>query len=391
MAGKKGMRLRTWGTLRRLPSGKWQASYVGPDLGRHVAQMTYTAKMDAEHWLSDERRLIERNEWTAPRLRAEADRARSKTLGEYTTDWLETRTLKPRTKIGYEASYNNFIRDKLGNVTLSALNAETVRRWYSAMDKTKPTARAHAYQLLHAVCATALTDGLLTANPCNLPRAMSAPTQKQTTILGVDDIAKLANSIEPQRFKSLVLVAAWCGLRFGEVVELRRKDIGLDGAIVTVARAVTHRKGECHPDTTKTGKGRTVVVPPHIRQDLMDHLEHNVGDKPDSLLFPPVRGGCHLDNKVFSDSYFKPALTAIGREGVTPHGLRHFAGTQTARVGNLVETMGRLGHSTVKASLIYQQIVSGRDAEVADALSDVVAVRFGCRRLGPTGWVRLAV
>jgi integrase len=72
---------------------------------------------------------------------------------------------------------------------------------------------------------------------------------------------------------------------------------------------------------------------------------------------------------VFSDSYFKPALKAIGREAVTPHGLRHFAGTQTARVANLVENMQRLGHSTVKASLIYQQVVSGRDAEVADALS----------------------
>ncbi len=154
--------------------------------------------MDAEHWLAVERRSIERDEWTAPRLRAEAQRARSKTLGEYATDWLETRSLKPRTKIGYEASYNNYIKGKLEDVPLSALNAETVRRWYAAMDKAKPTARAHAYQLLHAVCATALTDGLLSTNPCNLTRAMSTPTKRQPTILGVDEIAKLANTIEPQ-------------------------------------------------------------------------------------------------------------------------------------------------------------------------------------------------
>ncbi|HTH84846.1 hypothetical protein [Mycobacterium sp.] len=51
------------------------------------------------------------------------------------------------------------------------------------------------------------------------------------------------------------------------------------------------------------------------------------------------------------------------------HDLRHFVGTQTARVGNLRETMERLGHRTPKASLIYQQIVNGRNAEVADALS----------------------
>ncbi len=46
---QKRMKLRAWGTLRRLPSGKWQASYVGPDLTRHTAPITYTARMDAEH------------------------------------------------------------------------------------------------------------------------------------------------------------------------------------------------------------------------------------------------------------------------------------------------------------------------------------------------------
>jgi integrase len=90
--------------------------------------------------------------------------------------------------------------------------------------------------------------------------------------------------------------------------------------------------------------------------------------------FPPERGGYYLRDKVFRESNFDPALTAIGREGVnsptpTIHDLRHFAGTRTARVGNLVETMGRLGHKTVQASLIYQAIAQGRNAEVAEALS----------------------
>lgn len=115
-------------------------------------------------------------------------------------------------------------------------------------------------------------------------------------------------------------------------------------------------------------------MPPHIRVDLARHLERHVAKEPGALLFPPTRGGCHLNDKVFRDDVLNPALASIGRDGEkkprpTIHDLRHFAGTQTARVGNLVETMGRLGHSTVKASLIYQQIVSGRDAEVADALS----------------------
>ncbi|HTQ22235.1 MAG TPA: hypothetical protein VML93_34050 [Mycobacterium sp.] len=80
-----------------------------------------------------------------------------------------------------------------------------------------------------------------------------------------------------------------------------------------------------------------------------------------------------LNDSVFA-KHFSPALKTIGREGVRIHDLRHFAGTQTARVGNLVETMGRLGHSTVKASLTYQAIVSGRDREIAAALSALAAV-----------------
>ena len=61
----------------------------------------------------------------------------------------------------------------------------------------------------------------------------------------------------------------------------------------------------------------------------------------------------------------------IKRDDLRIHDLRHFAGTQVARVGNLTESMARLGHSTVKASLIYQSVVSGRDAEIAAALSEL--------------------
>jgi hypothetical protein len=124
--------------------------------------------MDAEHWLASERRLIERDKWTAPRLRAEVVRSRSKTLGNFATDWLETRKFKLRTKIGYESMLENHIKLKIGNVPLPALNAETLRRWYSGLGSEHTTRNAHVYGLLHAVCATAVTDGLLTSNPANL-------------------------------------------------------------------------------------------------------------------------------------------------------------------------------------------------------------------------------
>src|ERR1700760_2819355 len=72
---------RGWGRIRKLPSKRWPANYVGPDLARHNAPHTFTAKMDAERWLSDERRSIERDEWTAPAARRAVAKAKGVTLG----------------------------------------------------------------------------------------------------------------------------------------------------------------------------------------------------------------------------------------------------------------------------------------------------------------------
>jgi integrase len=199
---------------------------------------------------------------------------------------------------------------------------------------------------------------------------MNPPRQRDPAVLTVTEVAALADAIRPERLKALVLLCAWTAVRWGEVSELRRKDVGDDCEILFVTRAVTRRDGVYRVDTPKAGKGRAVVIPPHIREDLRNHLSTHVAKEDDALLFPAARGG-HINDRVFSREYFAAALKSIGREKVRVHDLRHFAGTQTARVGNLVETMGRLGHSTVKASLIYQQIVSGRDAAVADALSEL--------------------
>jgi integrase len=86
-------------------------------------------------------------------------------------------------------------------------------------------------------------------------------------------------------------------------------------------------------------------------------------------LAQPAQSGRHLNDQVFRRQ-FNTALAAIGREGVRVHDLRHFAGTMTALTGaTLAERMARLGHSTPKAALLYQQVASGRAEEIAAGLS----------------------
>lgn len=372
MAGKQGR--RGWGRIRKLPSSKrFQANYVGPDKVRYNAPYTFTSRLDAEAWLASERRLIELSAWTSPPVRAAAQTASFETVSQYAGRWIAQRKLSERTRREYESKLRLHIAPTpLGAVPIASLTAPMVRAWQAGLDKKYPTRNAHCYSLLHAVCETAVTsDELLTVNPCQIKGAMYAPTQRKAVILSVEELAALAEAIRPERLKALVLLKAWCGLRWGEVIELRRKDIDNDAEVVRVRRAVGHRKG-CHIGPLKQGTPHTVVIPPHIRADLKHHLDVHVAKDEEALLFPPARGGCHLNDRVFRD-YLDPALESIGQktgeDGMRVHDLKHFAGTMASRVGNLRETMARLGHSTVKAALVYQGEVSGRDAEIAAALS----------------------
>ena len=280
---------RGWGKLRRRASGRWEASYIGPDLARHSAPDTFTARMDAEHWLAEEHRLIERGRWISPKTRAAQRNAQGTTLAEYAGKWIEQRTLKPGTAIEYRRIKARLIDPTIGKLPLRSVTADAVRGWRTGLGTDTPRRNSHAYGLLHAVLKTAVTDELIPSNPCQIARAMNVPTKRQAVIPTVPELAAVADAIRPEQLRALVLVSAWCGLRWGEVIELRRKDIDDICEVITVSRAVTHRGRGCNVSTPKSGKGRTCVVPPHIRADLTHHLELYVGKDPDALVFPALR------------------------------------------------------------------------------------------------------
>lgn len=97
MAGKPGRRV--WGWVRRLPSKQYQASYIHPPKTqcRHIAPPTFSARIDAEGWLSTEPRAIELGTWAEPAARVAAVKSRAVSLDEYAQRWLSERSLKPRT------------------------------------------------------------------------------------------------------------------------------------------------------------------------------------------------------------------------------------------------------------------------------------------------------
>uniref|UniRef100_UPI003D8F9097 tyrosine-type recombinase/integrase n=1 Tax=Gordonia sp. B7-2 TaxID=3420932 RepID=UPI003D8F9097 len=363
MAGKPGR--RGWGYIRKLPSGRFQASYIGDDLKRHKAPRTFTAKMDAEAWLAKERRELEVGTWEPPKRPVPA-----LDLETYADRWVDERKLRPRTATGYRALLRLHINPVLGAKAVASITPEMVRRWYIGLGTDHPTRNSHAYQLLHAVMATAVTDDLIAANPVHIRGAMHTERKRQPVILTPAEVRKLADAM-PADLSTSVLLAAWCGLRWGETSELRRKDVDLDNGILTVARGVTYRDKVFRVQGTKSGVVRRVVMPPHIVDHIRAHLDERVADDPEALLFPAPGSNGHLVDVLYRKSFTK-AAKAIGRDDLHVHDLRHFAGTQAARVGGTTaEVMARLGHSTVGAAMKYQASDLKRDRQIATALSEL--------------------
>ena len=283
MSNTKGH--RSWGHVRQQATkGKlWQASYVGPDGLRHFAPTTFTHRSDAESWLGKERRLVENDSlgeatWIAPRERALIAKVAVDKLKDYAATDIAQRTLKPRTRIHYTTMLTDHIEPQLGNVPMNRLTPAMIRAWYAKTLVDSPTYRKHAYDLLKSICNTAVKDGLLDRNPCT-ERISRAKTKHDMDILTADELAAVADAIKPERFKALVLLSAWCALRFGEATELRRKDISDDCSTLSITRGVVHRPSadsdkRCYVGTTKSGESRTVVIPPHIRAEHQAPSRH---------------------------------------------------------------------------------------------------------------------
>ncbi len=368
------MSRRGFGNIRKLPSKRWQASYYGPDLARHPAPHTFASKMDAEVWLAQERALVVGgSDWVPPQRRAEIEeRLAPPEFEEYAGQWLADRSLKPRTRDGYEHLLRRYLVPEFGDLPVPDLTPAVVRRWWAGLSKDHPTVNARAYALLRAILSTAVTDEILASNPCRVRGASNPPTKKEVRPATLAELLVLTDEMPDSR-RAAVLLCAWCALRIGEVLELRRRDIDLARAVVSVTRAVAWVGGQPIVGTPKSAAGtRQVSVPPHIVPALQHHLDAHVCAGADALLFPSVRDArWHLQPTVLRQSWRK-ARAVAGREDLRIHDLRHTGATLAAITGaTLAELQARLGHSTVAAALRYQHAAQGRDAEIALRLSEL--------------------
>jgi integrase len=358
-----------FGRIRQLPSRRYQASYAGPDLALHKASSTFETLMDARAWLVAEQRHIDAGDWIAPHRRNQA--VQVATFGAFAEAWLADRPLKPSTRDLYRHLLDQRILPTVGEVPLKDITALTVRQWYAGLPAELPTRRAHAYALLRTILASAVTDDLIASNPCHIRGAGITKRAHKIKPASVAELEAIAANLPP-RFRLMALLASWCAMRWGELVELRRSDIDLKSAKIMIRRAAVVVAGEIVVGTPKSAAGvRDVSVPPHLLPVVRDHLANFTEWGKAGLLFRGPDGG-HLEHGAFYRHWDK-ARKAAGRPDLRFHDLRHTGAVLAAQTGaTLAELMGRLGHTTPTMALRYQHVSQDRDAEIARLLSEMV-------------------
>ncbi|WP_193596239.1 tyrosine-type recombinase/integrase [Microbacterium sp. YJN-G] len=389
------------------------------------APQTFDSRPAARAWLADQENSLRGGVWIDPRLGAE-------TVGGYAEDWLRSRTdLAPRTVEFYRGALDRYIIPKLGALALSALTPVKVNAWraeclreaaerhaepeppkenpvrgwalangiqvavtgriprsvrdaWEAAGSPLPGSQARSdrgdgsaavaasYRALKTILATAERDDIIAKNPCRLRNASASPVidRKPAT---AEQVRALAEAM-PDRYAAAVTLAAWSGLRSGELRALARRHIDLENGTVRVERAVVEVDGKTpvFGPTKTAGSRRTVALPGFVIDVLKKHLDQYVDQGAEELMFGTASGA--ILTRHWLGDMFRRAREQVGLPALRWHDLRHTGASLAYSVGASVpDVQKRLGHTTMRAAAIYAHSYDETDRKIADRLS----VAFG--------------
>lgn len=387
----------SFGTVRKLPSGRYQARYPEANGQRVTAPTTFATKREALDWLAGVR---------ADKMRGQFrdHRAGSEAFGTYAAAWIENGgsrgRLAPKTRANNEDLLAGLLAP-LHGYPLNAITPAIVRAWYSRARKDLaatlkrraeearrkvveaakrrgveppeappiPTGESRlrqAYTLLRSILQTAVRDGLIGSNPCQIVGAGSV-AHPERPLMTPEALAAIVNAM-PEQWTLPIRVMFGAHLRVGELVALQRGDY-TDG-VLRVERQTIRVRGEFITTPTKTGNARSVALPPRIAAEVEAHLAVTTGFGK-SPLFPRADGEAITGNAL--GQAWRKAARSIGLGQFHVHDVRHAGLTMAAQFGATTrELMARAGHSTARAALIYQHAAEERGFAIAagmDALA----------------------
>ena len=302
------------------------------------------------------------------------------TVAELAQQWLDSAiNLAAGTRTTYRRDLNRYILPRFGETQIGKVTPEAIQRWISEeLDRLAPSSVHRHYRTMRTMFAFAIKRDLLIKNPC---LAVTPPRVPRTdmNVLSVEQIEGIADAITA-RYRCFVLLAAYGGLRFSELVGLRRRDINADQ--VTVAGQLLLIDNVWERTEAKTYSGhRTITISATVADERAAHLATWTGPEPDALVFTNQHGrpvGPSFRQNVWAPACakvglgsrtiknHKPAFSGIPRF----HDLRHTAASLAIAAGAHPKTIQqRLGHSSIVVTMDrYGHLMAGVDQQLADDL-----------------------
>ena len=351
---------RRFGSVRRLPSGRWQARYWDAAEGRPGVPATFATKGDAHRWLSAVETDMSRGDWHDPRLG-------DVSLSEWAESWLAIKApnLQPTTVDLYRFMLRKYLAPRFGGMAVGRITTIQIQAWLTDLHGTRlsPSSVAKAYRLLNGIMGGAVDAGLIPRSPCTIKGAGSE-RHDEIQIPTPERVAAVARAVGP-RWEAMVFTAAYGGLRWGELAGLRRRDVDLRSSRIKVTRKLAEVNGQFVFGPPKSAAGRrTIGIPSFVARSLAVHIDLYALPGDDGLVFPSPEGE-PMRRSNFRRRVWEPATAEVGVSGLRFHDLRHVAATLAATSGtSLKALMARIGHASPAAALRYQHVVDGQDAEI---------------------------
>lgn len=335
------------------PEVRYRVRYRTPDRSQ-TTKRGFRTKRDAEAWANQIEVDKRRGAYVAPA----AGRVK---LGEYAAEWLESKhKLKASTRARYKVVLDTFIATH-AEVALGDISRQLVREWVADLSRSHAPASVHkTVGVLRQVLAMAVAENRLVVNPVDKVELPAVETVEQRFIT-LEQLHALADAAGEHR--PLVYVLGTCGLRFGEVAELRWRDLDLQKLQIRVTRSVTLVDNQFVVGSPKNGKGRTVSLPAFVAELLDQTIKDS---DQNALVFPDSQGGhmrgTNVRRRWWSDAVSAAQLfpriehSAAGDEitvyDFKLHELRHTAASLAIQAGaNVKSLQNMLGHASAALTL----------------------------------------
>lgn len=284
-------------------------------------------------------------------------------------DFIETTVLgdlglRGSTRSIYEVAVRKHLRPRLGSIQVGEVNPTAMRKLFADLYDQEGAWTANlAYRVVRKAVRAAVDEGLLVRNPLANVR-VPKPQRREVRILTSPEVQALAEAIEP-RFRAMIYLSAYGGLRIGELGALRREDLDLENAVVNVRQAVSTPSGkkEIGPPKTKASR-RSITIPSWLVAELAEHLLAHGGGE---YVFQ------HADGRIVTHNNIAPAWKkAQAGAGVKArfHDLRHTAVALLVQQGAHPKMIqSRMGHSSFNMTMdVYGHLFPSADAELAASL-----------------------